>query len=154
MAKTDSARIRILTFGELTAHDLHAILKIRVDVFVVEQNCAYPELDGLDPGCTHALAFDEEGAVVGTARIAPPGLIYAQWSIGRVAVAKSHRGKNFGKDLMVAAMDYCDRTCDTAQPIKIAAQTYLEKFYVGLGFEATGDPYLWDGILHVDMVRA
>ena len=75
--------VRVLPFGKLTLSELHDILKIRVDVFVVEQACAYPEIDGLDKQCHHVVATDLRGRVEGTARVVPGGLIYPEWSIGR-----------------------------------------------------------------------
>lgn len=141
--------IRVLTFSELTLLELHEILKIRVDVFVVEQACAYPEIDGLDPRCHHVVATDLKGTVIGTARIAPGGVIYPEWSIGRVAVVADQRKKGLGKALMQSAIEFCEN--QPAGSIRIAAQTYLEDFYTDLGFKIMGDPYLWDGIMHVDM---
>ena len=149
MRHSSLENIRVLPFSGLTLLELHEVLKIRVDVFVVEQQCAYPEIDGLDPRCLHAVATDMRGRVIGTARIAPAGVIYSEWSIGRVAVSEGHRGKGLGRNIMEATIDYCMTL--PAGSIKIAAQTYLEKFYTGLGFNVIGEPYLWDGIAHVDM---
>lgn len=126
------------------------MLKVRVDVFVVEQECAYPEIDGKDTLCVHILGKDSSGKTLATARIAPAGLIYSEVSIGRVAVDKSLRGTGVGKIVMEHAMAFC-KTELRAKTIKIAGQLYLKKFYSDFGFEQISEVYLWDGIEHIDM---
>lgn len=140
---------RVLKFDDLTVRELHDILKLRVDIFVVEQTCVYPEIDGKDPICYHVITTDEHGEIIGTARIAPAGVVYTEWSIGRVALIEYCRKRGLGIGLMETALAFCDR--QGVKSIKIAAQTYLEKFYSDLGFFRIGEPYLWDGIMHVDM---
>ena len=134
----------------LTPLELHDLLKVRVDVFVVEQECAYPEIDGKDTVCVHVLGKNDNGTTLATARIAPAGVIYSEVSIGRVAVDKSLRGTGIGKAVMEYAMKYCETTLN-ASTIKIAAQLYLKKFYSDFGFTQISDIYLWDGIEHIDM---
>lgn len=126
------------------------MLKVRVDVFVVEQECAYPEIDGKDPLCVHVLGKDSAGTTVATARIAPAGLIYSEVSIGRVAIDQSLRGTGVGKIVMQHAMTFCKKELN-ASTIKIAAQLYLKKFYADFGFTQISEVYLWDGIEHIDM---
>lgn len=138
------------SFGELSALEVHDLLKVRVDVFVVEQECAYEEIDGMDPVCWHVLGKNAEGRVVATSRVAPAGSIYPEASIGRIAVDKSERGKGLGKVVTQKAMDFCITELKVAT-IKIAAQLYLKKFYSDLGFVKISDVYLWDGIEHIDM---
>ncbi len=140
----------IKSFDELSAKELHDLLKVRVDVFVVEQACAYPEIDGMDPLCYHVLGKDSDGTTLATARVAPHKTIYPEVSIGRVAVDESLRGKGFGKIVMKKAMIFCTEKLKAAT-IKIAGQLYLEKFYSDLGFSRISDIYLWDGIEHIDM---
>lgn len=140
----------IKCFEELTTTELHDLLKLRVDVFVVEQACAYPEIDGKDPLCIHVLGKNKTGEVVATARIAPAGVIYSEVSIGRVVVVESHRSFGFGKIIMKYAIDFCNDELH-ATSIKIAGQLHLKKFYSDLGFEQISDVYLWDGIEHIDM---
>jgi len=142
---------KVLPFAELTLVQLYEALKLRVDVFVVEQACAYHELDGIDPDCHFILGMDKEGHVVATARIAPPGLIYPLVSVGRVAIHPSHRGLGYGYEIMARGIAL-SRDHFHAEAIKIAAQQYLEKFYQSLGFTTISESYLWDGIDHVDMI--
>ena len=140
----------IKSFGELSTGELHDLLKVRMDVFVVEQACAYPEIDGKDTLCVHVLGKDSSGITVATARIVPAGVIYSEVSIGRVAVEKSLREKGIGKIVMEHALTYSKTTLN-ASTIKIAAQLYLKKFYSDFGFVQISDVYLWDGIEHIDM---
>jgi|SRR5690554_1908709 len=141
---------KIKSFEELTTTELHDLLKLRVDVFVVEQACAYPEIDGKDPMCIHVLGKNETGEVIATARLAPAGVIYPEVSIGRVVVQESLRSFGFGKVVMEHAMNFCKDEL-RATSIKIAGQLHLKKFYSDLGFDQISEVYLWDGIEHIDM---
>jgi ElaA protein len=140
----------IKAFEELSKMEFHDLLKVRLDIFVVEQNCPYSEIDGKDPECIHAIGKTESGEIIATARIAPAEIIYPEWSIGRVVVKEEYRRFKFGKELMRRAIDYCKNKTE-AKTIKIAAQLYLKKFYSELGFEQISEVYLWDGIDHIDM---
>jgi len=140
----------IKAFDELTLLELHDILRIRVDIFVVEQNCPYSEIDGLDPLCIHIIGKTEEGEIIATTRIAPAGSIYPELSIGRVVVKEEFRQFKLGKELMDISIDYCQEKTE-AKTIKIAAQLYLKRFYSSFGFEQISDVYPWDGIDHIDM---
>lgn len=139
-------------FEELSLQEWHDLLQLRIDVFVVEQDCPYPELDGKDPDCTHVLGQIDE-RVVATARILPPGLSYPEVSIGRVTTASDFRGLGLGRILMdiclMAVREEFGRV-----PVRISAQTYLKKFYEDLGFTDTGKSYLEDGIPHLEMYLA
>jgi ElaA protein len=137
-------------FDELTLLDLHDLLRVRLDIFVVEQNCPYSEIDGMDPLCTHVIGKTQVGELVATARIAPAGTIYDECSIGRVVVKEEYRQFKIGKKLMDVAILYCKEKMGV-KTIKIAAQLYLKKFYSSLGFEQISDVYPWDGIDHIDM---
>jgi ElaA protein len=137
-------------FSELSLMELHDLLKVRVDVFVVEQECPYEEIDGKDPECLHVIGKSEDGQVIATARIAGPGIVYPEISIGRVAVHPSHRNMRLGQKTMNVAIAYIQAKTENAT-VKIAAQEYLEKFYGSFGFEKISDSYLWDGIPHIDM---
>lgn len=152
MESTSSETIiwKTVPFEDLSLIELHDMLRLRVDIFVVEQNCPYPEIDGHDPVCFHCLGHDPMGRLVATARIAPAGVIYEEVSIGRVVVSESHRGLDLGRKLMEASMAFC-RERLAARSIKIAAQLYLEKFYQRLGFDTISAVYPWDGIDHIDM---
>ncbi|WP_242223167.1 GNAT family N-acetyltransferase [Shinella zoogloeoides] len=133
-----------------SAGELYALLRLRVDVFVVEQDCAYPELDGKDEAALH-LRLLIDGETAGYARLwrpenAPP-------RIGRVLVAPAHRGKRLGKALMREAIRACE-TQFPGVPIALSAQSHLEHFYRSLGFAPTSAEYVEDGIPHIDMLRA
>ncbi len=142
----------IKRFEDLLPIELHDLMKVRVDVFVVEQECAYDELDGKDPECWHVIGKNDNGRVVGTTRIAPKGVVYPELGIGRVALDKKYRGGKMGKKMMEISIDFSEGELN-ASTIKIAAQEYLQKFYSELGFEKISDTYPWDGIPHIDMRR-
>ena len=142
-----------LAFAELSRERLYELLKLRVDVFVVEQACAYPELDGKDTlaETRHLLGLDEQGEIAAYARILAPGVSYPQASIGRVIVAPSARGAGVAKPLMLEAIAIASQAWP-AQGIQIGAQEYLKGFYQGVGFRPVSEVYLEDGIPHLDML--
>ncbi|MEI4302474.1 GNAT family N-acetyltransferase [Streptococcus suis] len=140
----------IKAFDQLSLQELYGILTLRVDVFVVEQACPYPEVDGKDPNCLHLLGTDE-GELVAYLRILPAGLSYDEVSIGRVVIKPSHRGKGLGRPMMEQAIHFITNEWKERQ-IKIGAQAHLEKFYSSLGFEAVSEVYLEDDIPHLDML--
>ncbi len=139
-------------FRGLAARELYAILKLRVDVFVVEQNCPYPELDDKDlhEGTRHLRAVDDEGRVAAYARILPPGLSYDGASMGRVVVAKPWRGKGISHDLVEKAVAAAQAHWP-GEKLVIGAQEYLTSFYESHGFVPISKGYMEDGIPHVDM---
>jgi ElaA protein len=142
-------------FSELTTADLYAVVRLREAVFIVEQNCPYPDADGRDPNAWHLLGWEERSsgrALVAYARIFEPGVRYDEGSIGRVVTAPDARGTGKGRALMAEALRRFDSLAP-GQPIRIAAQRRLEDFYLGLGFRTVSDPYEEDGIIHVDMLR-
>lgn len=137
---------------EFSPRDLYAMLRLRVDVFVVEQKCPYPELDGKDIEALHLrLLLGEE--LVGSARLRlPHGDADAPARIGRVVVSPAHRGKRLGEKLMAEAIAACERRFPD-RPIALSAQSHLQGFYESLGFLPVSGEYLEDGIPHVDMQR-
>lgn len=139
----------IKAFDQLSLQELYAILTLRTNVFVVEQACPYPEVDGKDPNCLHLLGTDE-GELVAYLRILPAGLSYDEVSIGRVVIKSSHRGKGLGRSMMEQSIRYITNEWKESQ-IKIGAQAHLEKFYSSLGFEPVSEVYLEDDIPHLDM---
>ncbi len=142
-------------FSELTAADLYSVVRLREAVFIVEQNCPYPDSDGRDPDAWHLLGWSQRStgrALVAYARIFEPGVRYDEASIGRVVTAPDVRGTGKGRALMAEALRRVDSLMP-GQPIRIAAQRRLEDFYLGLGFKTVSDPYEEDGIIHVDMLR-
>ena len=140
---------RWLRFEELDAPMLYDVLHLRSDVFVVEQDCVYQDLDGRDATCRHLLGR-EQGRLVAYLRGLPPDDGWA--AIGRVVVARSHRGLGLGFDLMNRGMNHTWDTFGTVG-IKLSAQAYLRSFYERLGFAVTGPGYLEDGIEHLPMQR-
>lgn len=136
-------------FNELTTGVLYTLLKLRQDVFVVEQECPYPELDDADQDAMH-LACWQQGQLMAYARIHTP--TDAPPRISRVVVHEDARGRGLGRELMQQALRYTS-TAAPNQPVQLSAQTYLLNFYVSLGFVAQGEPYLEDGIPHQHMER-
>lgn len=134
----------------LGVHGLHEVLRLRTDVFVVEQHCAYAEVDGRDPEALHLLGRDGAGRLVAYARILPPDG-NGHPHIGRVVVRADARGKGLARELMLRSIEAVHERFGQV-PIAVSAQTYLEAFYAGLGFERQGQDYDWDGIPHVDML--
>ena len=134
--------IKVKKFNELTIQELYSLLKLRSEIFVVEQDCVYQDLDGKDTKSLHVIGL-KNNEVVAYTRIFKPGDYFDIASIGRVAVHKDYRKYGYGKDI--------DKFKE--QKIKISAQTYLNKFYTELGFEAIGEGYLEDGIPHIAMVK-
>ena len=135
-------------FADLTVQELYAILALRDQVFVVEQKCIYLEADGHDPAARHLWATAADGAIHAYIRILPAGEKCAEGALGRVIVAPAARGTGLGKELMRRGLAAVGPV-----PVRIAAQTYLERFYNELGFHRVADPYDEDGISHVDMIR-
>ena len=136
-------------FDELDVETLYAILKLRVDVFVVEQNCPYAELDGHDIKALH-LYVQDKSKIIAYARILPKGITYDTPAIGRVIVSREYRGDGIARLLMNKAIDVIYRDWDD-NTVSIGAQVYLQYFYQSLGFRAISDEYIEDGIPHVDM---
>ena len=137
-------------FEGLSARLLHDVLRLRVDVFVVEQNCPYPEIDGLDLDAIHIVGQLADDTVIAYCRILPPqgdGLPH----IGRVVVPTGYRGKDLGKELMQKALQVLHLNYGSKRSA-LAAQAHLQKFYMEFGYSVTGPEYLLDGIPHVDMM--
>jgi ElaA protein len=141
------------TFAELTVDELYAILRLRSEVFVVEQNCIFLDLDNNDQKAFHTIGFIGE-EVVATTRLFDKDIMYDGYqSIGRVVGSPRHRGLGIGKALMQYSIQECERLFGKG-PIKIGAQLYLKKFYNEQGFEQSGEVYIEDDIDHIPMIRA
>ncbi|WP_190810387.1 GNAT family N-acetyltransferase [Flagellimonas sp. S3867] len=138
-------------FDELSKTELYQILQMRSEVFVVEQNCAYQDVDGKDEKALHVIGI-KNGKVVAYTRVFGPGDYFKNTSIGRVVVAKDERKYGYGKVIMQATLEEIG-TRFPENTIEISAQTYLLKFYNELGFVTQGNEYLEDGIPHVRMVK-
>lgn len=150
------------TFDELTAHELYAILQLRSEVFVVEQNCVYQDMDNKDLHCYHLCGWQRAASSSGAplaelpqlfvyTRLVPAGISYDEPSIGRVVTSPKTRGTGAGKELMKKSIQQLHELWGV-QPIRIGAQAYLKNFYESLGFEQTSDIYLEDGIPHMEML--
>ena len=131
---------------------MYRILALRADVFVVEQTCAYQDLDGKDEHAIWVWAEDENGTVHATARLLPAGISYKEISIGRVCTSMESRRTGLGKLLMEECLNQCEHIWGK-QTITISAQQYLLKFYNELGFIEEGEMYLEDDIPHLKMKR-
>jgi ElaA protein len=127
---------RTAAFGELSPVDLYAILQLRQHVFIIEQDCIYPDLDNLDSAATHMSAWRDD-EIVAYQRCLPPGVSYAESSIGRIVVAPAGRGLKLGRELVQRGIDY---------------NAHLQGFYGSLGFTPLGDEYIEDGIAHRHML--
>ncbi|MBI3137237.1 MAG: GNAT family N-acetyltransferase [Sphingobacteriales bacterium] len=136
-------------FSELSPHELYAILQLRTVVFVVEQNCVYPDMDNKDLPSWHLMGW-ENGKLLAYTRLLPPGLSYEQPSIGRVVTAPEGRGKGYGRELMERSIETVYKLYGKKE-IRIGAQLYLQSFYASLGFRPDGAVYLEDGIEHITM---
>ncbi len=137
------------TFNDLTTKELYNLMQLRNEVFIVEQNCPYQDLDRKDDDALHVMGF-VNSELAAYARLLKPGMAYKEAAIGRVVVSKKHRGKNFGVALMKKAIEDSVKSFNT-NVIIVSAQKYLEKFYTDLGFVSEGDGYLEDDIPHIKM---
>jgi ElaA protein len=137
-------------FNDLTNYELYEILQLRSEIFVVEQNCVYNDLDGLDNEAIH-LFLRLNGEIIAYSRLLRPGTRFPDCSIGRVVVKQSERGKSIGIEMMNAAKHYILNEWGATR-IKVSAQQYLQRFYENLGFEIVTDMYLEDGIPHFGML--
>lgn len=138
-------------FDSLTNKELYAILRLRSEIFVVEQNCVFLDMDNKDQSCQHLMLFQNK-ELMAYARIVPPGLSYEQASIGRVVSSQAARGKGFGRQLFHLAIENCKRLHGN-KSLKIGAQLYLKTFYESFGFVMVGEVYDEDGIDHIEMIR-
>lgn len=143
-------KIEFKSFDQLNVYELHDIFKLRTDIFVVEQKCAYPEIDGYDKEAIHALGTANNTLVAYT-RLLPPGSVYDQISIGRVATHEDYRKEGYGRKIFESSVNKM-REIYPGEEIKIQAQIYLEKFYSSFGFKTISEPYPDVGVWHVDMI--
>ncbi|HEY6974755.1 MAG TPA: GNAT family N-acetyltransferase [Chitinophagaceae bacterium] len=137
-------------FKELTADELYSIMRLRSEVFVVEQNCVFLDADDKDQQCYHLCGWDNN-YLVAYARLVPANIFYAEPSIGRVVTSPAYRRNGAGRMLMQKAIEECLLIFDKKN-IKIGAQLYLKKFYESLGFRQCSEVYLEDNIKHIQML--
>ena len=136
-------------FHELTPQELYELLRIRSEVFVVEQECVYQDLDGDDQASIH-LWLTENGKVVALCRVCPAGTHMREVSVGRVITTGTERGKGYGVRIMREGIAAA-RECFGAKVIEIEAQEYAKGFYEQVGFRQSSEPFLLDGIPHIRM---
>ncbi|MGB1032971.1 MAG: GNAT family N-acetyltransferase [Flavobacteriales bacterium] len=139
------------SWSDLNKDELYRLLALRVEVFVIEQDCPYQDLDGKDQVSYHFWCQDEQRKILAYVRIVPPGISYTYPAIGRVVTHEAHRKEGLGIQLMQRSMEET-RKLFPNQKIKISAQQYLIKFYQKFGFETTGEGYLEDDIPHIAMI--
>ena len=142
---------KIKPFSKLSTEELYQILKIRQEVFIVEQTCYYLDADGYDQQAVHIWA-EKEGEILAYSRVFEPGIKYKEATIGRVLTNPKYRKNNLGKILIRFSIDTIEARFRT-RSIRISAQDYLLSFYSEFGFEDTGKKYLEDDIPHTEMVR-
>ena len=141
----------IKKFNELSIQELYVILQLRAEVFVVEQDCVYQDLDNKDLDAYHVLGVLDT-KIVAYARIFKPGDYFLESSIGRIVVKKEFRKFQFGYQLVVNSIQFIENNLQQNK-ILISAQSYLSKFYNSLGFTQVGEEYLEDGIPHIKMLK-
>jgi ElaA protein len=138
-------------FSDLTTDELHDVLQLRINVFVVEQDCPYNEVDGKDKIAHHLLGFNYKNEIIAYTRIFKPGDYYKQAAFGRVVVHNEYRNQKIGYDLVNKTILEMKKLFGNVD-IKIGGQTYLKKFYKSFGFKQIGEGYIEDGIPHIFMV--
>jgi len=143
--------IYVKTFHQLSLEELYYLLQLRCEVFVVEQDCVYQDVDGKDQKALHVIG-KKGNNIIGYTRIFKPGDYFKEASIGRVVVAEKERHLKYGNELMNASIKAIESSFQVNK-IKLSAQKYLENFYSNLGFKTIGEPYLEDGIPHIAMVK-
>jgi ElaA protein len=145
-------KIEVKNFEDLTKKQLYDLLQLRSEVFVVEQDCVYQDIDGKDEKALHVTGY-KEGVIVAYTRIFKPGVYFTEASIGRVVVKKEERQHLYGNVIMKASIEAI-RTEFKETLIRISAQTYLKRFYNNLDFFEVGVEYLEDGIPHINMIKS
>ncbi len=142
-------------FDALSASELYQVLQQRQDIFILEQTCLYPDMDGLDQGAHHLLGWrtiDGKRELAAYLRVLAPGAKYTEMSLGRVLTAARARGTGIGRELLAQGIAHAERQYP-GHRTRIGAQQHLEAFYAGFGFATVSDPYDEDGIMHIDMLR-
>lgn len=142
---------RFQTFDELTTTELYGILRLRSEVFVLEQRCCYLDADNKDQR-SHHLSGYRDGELMAFSRIVPPGLSYEYPAIGRIVVSRKGRGAGYGVELLNVSIQKLEALYGNV-PIRIGAQLYLKRFYESFGFRQSGEVYLEDEIEHIEMTR-
>ena len=142
---------QVKSFQELSLEEFHDIIALRIQIFIIEQNCPYQEVDGKDKLAHHLFFKNEMDEIIAVTRILPQGISYAEVAIGRVVVHEDYRGTGLGNQLMSDSMNFV-RDKYGEVPVRLSAQKHLENYYGNHGFKSTGKEYLEDGIPHVEML--
>jgi len=140
-------------FSKLSALEFHNLLKLRVEVFVIEQNCPYPEVDGIDPLCFHLTVKNNENEIIGTSRIIPKGIVHQGWSIGRLVVNENFRRKKIASKILSKSIEFIyNQENNKTEKIRIDALKYLEQFYKNYQFSSIKEykEYDWD---YIEMIH-
>jgi ElaA protein len=145
-------RWQVAGFDELERDELYALMRLRQQVFVVEQSCVYLDLDNLDQASMHMLCWRQD-ELLAYQRCLPPGLTFDESALGRIVVAPAGRGLQLGRELVQRGIDYNAQHWPN-DGIQIGAQAHLADFYASLGFVISGDAYIEDGIPHLHMIRS
>lgn len=140
-------------FHKLSLSELYAILQLRSEVFVVEQQCPFLDMDGKDECSEHIMAFDEKGILSAYSRIIPAGFGFKEISIGRIVSSPRYRGQGLGEALVRKSIARVYEQQKQVIPIRIGAQARLTNFYQKFGFVVDSDEYLEDGIVHIEMIK-
>lgn len=138
------------SFDELTPDHLYEILKLRQDIFIIEQNCIYDDIDGLDKESEHLLLHNTSDCLIGYLRIVPPQIKFDEYSLGRIAIKSDNRGKGLGKMIVEKGIEAVQAS--GARDIRIEAQAHLVNFYENVGFRSISAAYDIDGIPHLQMI--
>ena len=142
---------QVKSFQELSLEEFHDIIALRIQIFIIEQNCPYQEVDGKDKLAHHLFFKNEMDEIIAVTRILPQGISYAEVAIGRVVVHEDYRGTGLGNQLMSDSMNFVKDEYGKV-PVRLSAQKHLENYYGNHGFKSTGKEYLEDGIPHVEML--
>ena len=153
MSTNSSINWEVKSFEGLTNKELYNVLQLRSEVFVVEQNCPYPDLDGKDIYAFHLIGTNEKNKLIAYARLLPADVSFREVSIGRVVTAKAFRRTGAGIELMENAIQFIEQKHGPVS-IRIGAQLYLKNFYERFGFVQDSEMYLEDGIEHIEMLRS
>ena len=151
----DAGALTIWTWhiwSSLAPDTLYAFLRLRSDIFVVEQNCVFPDMDGVDPQCEHLCGHDAQGQLLAYLRLVPPGIKAPQPALGRLVVSQHARGRGLSRLAIHEGLQRC-ATQYPAQAVFLSGQQHLAPLYASLGFVTISAPYLDDGIWHVNMLR-
>jgi len=142
---------KVKTFDELSVEELYQVIRARIEVFVIEQNCPYQDADNSDQKAVHLWA-EQDGEVIAYCRLFDKGVKYSETSIGRVITTSKGRGKGIGRQLISYAIQVIENRFGTSE-IRISAQDYLLDFYGSFGFKDTGKKYEEDNLPHTEMLR-